>query len=296
MLLAVDVGNTNITVGCFDRQQMLFTERISTDRSKTSLEFAILFQTAFSIHAVSPREITGAIIGSVVPPITPVVRTAIRKVFQVQALTVGPGLKTGMSIRLDDPSSVGADLIAGAVGALSKYEAPIVIIDMGTATTMIVIDENRNYIGGMIMPGIRVSLDSLISETSMLQGISLETPKKVIGRNTVDAMRSGILYGHAAMIDGLIVRAQEEAGENLRAVATGGLAPRILGACRHEILYDPNLVLDGLRVIYEKNSAGGNARRRSSRGTGEEKRPERAEQTQQGPGWGQERRQEECRQ
>lgn len=253
MLLAVDVGNSNITLGCMEEGRTLFTERISTDKSRTSLEYAILFQTAFSIHSASVDDVDGAIIGSVVPPVTPVIRTALRKICHVSALTVGPGLKTGMSIRMDDPSTVGADLIAGAVGALDRYEPPMVVIDMGTATTMAVIDGNRNYIGGMIMPGIRLSLSSLVSETSMLQGISLEKPGRTIGKNTADAMRSGIIYGHAAMIDGLIDRAEKETGQKLKAIATGGLAPAVISACSTEITLDPDLVLHGLKVIYEKN-------------------------------------------
>jgi len=253
MLLAVDVGNTNIVLGCLDGKETLFTERLSTDVLKTSLEYAILFETALSIHKVKPSQVLGAIIGSVVPELTHVIRDALKKICEVKPMIVGPGLKTGLNIRIDDPATVGADLIAGAVGALSKYPVPLMIIDMGTATTICVLDRNRNYLGGMIMPGINVSLKSLVSGTSMLQGISLETPKNVIGRNTADAMRSGILYGNAAMIDGLIDRVSEELEDSLTVVATGGLAPAVIPSCRHLIRYDDDLLLTGLRLIYEKN-------------------------------------------
>ena len=181
------------------------------------------------------------------------IRTALRKITGIQALVLGPRIRTGLNIRLDDPSAVGADLVAGAVGALTKYEPPVIVIDLGTATTLMAIDKDRNFLGGAIMPGVRLSLNSLVSEASMLQGISLDTPKHAIGRNTVDAMRSGILYGHAAMIDGLLDRAEEELGGDVTVVATGGLAAGIIPSCRHSIKLDKNLLLTGMQAIYEKN-------------------------------------------
>jgi len=253
MLLAIDIGNTNIVMGGYDGEDDVFMERISTDTKKTSLEYAILFKTALDIHGIRPGQIEGAIIGSVVPPLTYIIRTALRKVCGLQALVVGPGLKTGLNLRIDDPATIGADLVAGAVGALRKYEPPLVVIDMGTATTICVVDQNRNYIGGMIMTGLRLSLNALVSQTSQLSGISLEVPKKVIGKNTADAMRSGILYGNAAMIDGLIDRVEEELGMKVHAVATGGLAAAVTGECRHSIRIERDLVLDGLISIYERN-------------------------------------------
>lgn len=253
MLLAIDIGNTNIVLGGYERTTALFTERISTDAGKTSLEYAILVRTALDIHGVRPEEIKGAIIGSVVPPLTYSVRTALRKVCGLEALVVGPGLKTGLNIRIDDPATVGADLVAGSVGALAKYDPPLAVIDMGTATTLCVIDGKRNYIGGMIMTGLRLSLSALVSQASMLQGIGLEMPRKVIGRNTADAMRSGLLYGNAAMIDGLLDRTEQELGTKVTVVATGGLAGTVIGACTHKISLERNLVLDGLIGIYLKN-------------------------------------------
>ncbi len=257
MILAIDVGNTNIVIGCMEGKKVLFTERLSTDKVKTSLEYAILFRVALDLHKVDPEGMEGAIISSVVPPITPVIRTALRKITGKKAIVLGPGTRTGLSIRIDDPSSVGADLVAGAAGALAKYQPPLVVIDMGTATTLSVVDKDSNYIGGAIMPGLRLGLSSLVSETSMLSGISLDLPKHAIGRNTVDAMRSGLVYGHAAMIDGLLDRMEEEMGRELTAIATGGLASSVVPVCRHEIILDKTLLLTGMQVIYEKNTYTG---------------------------------------
>ena len=253
MLLAIDVGNTNIVIGCMDGEKIEFTERLSTDAGKTSLEYAILFKTALDIHHVDTSRIDGAIISSVVPPVTPVIRPALRKITGIKALILGPGTRTGLNIRLDDPTAVGADLVAGAVGALQKYKPPVIVVDMGTATTLMAIDKDRNFLGGAIMPGVRLSLNSLVSEASMLQGISLDSPRHAIGRNTVDAMRSGILYGHAAMIDGLVDRMEEELEGEVTVVATGGLAAGVVPACRHHIQVDDTLLLTGMRIIYEKS-------------------------------------------
>lgn len=253
MILAIDVGNTNIVIGGMDHDQVLFTERLSTDKVKTSLEYAILFRVALELHRIDPEEIEGSIISSVVPPITPVIRTALKKITGKKSIVLGPGTKTGVSIRIDDPSSVGADLVAGAAGALAKYDPPLVVIDMGTATTLSVVDRENHYIGGSIMPGLRLSLNSLVSEASMLHGISLDLPQHAIGHNTVDAMRSGIVLGHAAMIDGLLDRMEEEMGGKMTVIATGGLASSVTPVCRHEILLDKTLLLTGLLEIYKKN-------------------------------------------
>lgn len=253
MILAIDIGNTNLVIGGYENAEAVFTERISTDKNKTSLEYAILFKTALDIHGVRPSSVEGAIIGSVVPQLTFIVRTALRKVSGVEALVLGPGLKTGLNIRMDNPSAVGADLIAGAVGALQRYEPPLIVIDMGTATTLIVVDQDRNYIGGMIMTGLRLSLNALVSQAAQLPGISLEVPKSVIGKNTADAMRSGLLYGNAAMLDGLIDRVEAELGRKAHVIATGGLAGTVIGQCHTEITLERNLVLDGLIAIYRRN-------------------------------------------
>ncbi|MCR5476490.1 MAG: type III pantothenate kinase [Lachnospiraceae bacterium] len=253
MILAVDMGNTNICVGCVDDETVHFTERISTDLGKTELEYAVLLKTILELYGISPEKIDGVIISSVVPRLTHVVKNAIRKVTSQNPMVVGAGIRTGLNIRIDDPGTLGADLAVDSVAALNYYGAPCIVIDMGTATTMTAIDRDRNYIGGIIFPGVNVSLQSLVDTTSLLPGISLATPKNVIGRNTMDAMKSGIIYGEASRIDGMIDRFEEELGYETTVVATGGLAGVIVPNCRHEIKLDPDLLLKGLKVIYDKN-------------------------------------------
>ncbi len=253
MILAIDIGNTNIVLGCIDNRNILFTERISTDQQKTDLEHAISVKTVLELHNIKPSCISGAIIASVVPPITSLISSAVKKITGCTAMVVGPGIRTGLNILMDNPASVGADLIVGAVAAIAEYPCPLIIIDMGTATTFAVVDEKKNYIGGMILPGIRVSLDSLTSRTSQLPRISLDPPKRLIGRNTIDSMKSGILYGNASCIDGMTERIMDELGMRATVIATGGLAETITPLCRQDIILDNELLLKGLLLIYEKN-------------------------------------------
>lgn len=253
MILAIDIGNTNIVLGCLKEETILFTERLSTDHAKTDLEHAISIKNVLELHHIDPQEIEGAIIGSVVPPITALIKQALKKIAGCEAMIVGPGLKTGLNILMDNPASVGSDLIVGAVAGIAEYSLPLVIIDMGTATTICVVDENKNYIGGMILPGIRVSLDSLTSRTSQLPRISLDPPKRLIGKNTIDCMKSGILYGNASCIDGMVERIEEDLGQPVTVVATGGLASSIAPLCKHDIILDDELLLKGLLLIYQKN-------------------------------------------
>ncbi len=253
MILAIDIGNTNIVLGCIDNRNILFTERISTDQQKTDLEHAISVKTVLELHNIKPSCISGAIIASVVPPITSLISSAVKKITGCTAMVVGPGIRTGLNILMDNPASVGADLIVGAVAAIAEYPCPLIIIDMGTATTFAVVDEKKNYIGGMILPGIRVSLDSLTSRTSQLPRISLDPPKRLIGRNTIDSMKSGILYGNASCIDGMTERIMDELGMRTTVIATGGLAETITPLCRQDIILDNELLLKGLLLIYEKN-------------------------------------------
>lgn len=257
MILAIDIGNTNIVLGCMTEKKILFTERLSTDHAKTDLEHAISIKNVLELHQIDPREIEGAIIGSVVPPITSLIRKALYKITGCTAMIVGPGLKTGLNILMDNPAQVGSDLIVGAVAGIAEYPLPLTIIDMGTATTICVIDGNKNYIGGMILPGLRVSLDSLTSRTSQLPRISLDPPKRLIGKNTIECMKSGILYGNASCIDGMIDRIEEDLGQKTTVVATGGLAGTIIPLCRHDIILDDELLLKGLLLIYQKNISDG---------------------------------------
>lgn len=254
MILAIDMGNTNIVVGCIKNGQIMFVERLCTDLSETELEYAIGIKTVLELYNIRVEEIEGAIISSVVPPLTDIIRTAIRKIVGKEAMVVGPGVKTGLNILMDNPKAMGADLIVDSVAGIHEYGAPLIIIDMGTATTVSVIDSDKNYIGGMIIPGLKVSLESLVNRTSQLPRIGLEAPAKSIGKNTVDCMKSGILLGNASMLDGLVDRIREEIGCNAAVVATGGLAKTVIPLCKHDIIVDDGLLLKGLYLIYKKNT------------------------------------------
>ena len=253
MILAIDIGNTNIVLGCMKDRKALFTERLSTDHSKTALEYAISVKNVLELHDLATEDVNGAIIASVVPPLTAIIKEALLKITGCSAMIVGPGVKTGLNILMDNPAQVGADLIVGAVAGIDQYTCPLILVDMGTATTICVVDEQKNYIGGMILPGLRVSLDSLTSRTSQLPRISLDPPKKLIGRNTIDCMKSGVLYGNASCIDGMIDRIEDELGMPATVVATGGLAGTIVPLCRHKVILDDELLLKGLMILYERN-------------------------------------------
>ncbi|HIX14201.1 MAG TPA: type III pantothenate kinase [Candidatus Hungatella pullicola] len=253
MILAIDMGNSNIVIGGIDKKRTYFVERVTTNHGKTDLEYAVNIKDIMAIHNLPLSSIEGAIVSSVVPPLTEVLLSAVKKITGKRPLLVGSGMKTGLNIIMDNPKTVGSDLIVDAVAALRDYPAPIIVIDMGTATTLSVIDKAGNYTGGIIFPGIRVSLDSLSSRAAQLPYIGLDNPAKIIGKNTIDCMKSGILYGNAAMIDGVIDRMEEELGCSASLVATGGLAPTVLPLCRHKIQYDDALLLKGLLILYEKN-------------------------------------------
>ena len=254
MILAIDMGNSNIVVGGIDSSRIYFEERLTTDRNKTNLEYAISIKNILEIHGIEVSSIEGTIISSVVPPLNNTLTTAIKKITGKTPLLVGSGMKTGLNIIMDNPKTTGSDMIVDAVAAIHEYPKPIVVIDMGTATTMSVVDKAGNYIGGVILPGLKVSLDSLSGKTAQLPYISLSTPDKVIGKNTIDCMRSGIIYGNAAQIDGIMDRMEAELGEKASAVATGGLAKFITPLCRHHIVYDDALLLKGLLILYRKNT------------------------------------------
>ena len=254
MLFAIDIGNTNMVIGCIDKEKILFSERLSTDHSKTALEYALLFKNILDLHGIDRSDVSGAIIASVVPPITAIMTEALGKIVSCNVKIVGPGLKNGLKICMDNPAQVGADLIVAAVAGVRDYTCPLILIDMGPAKTITFVDKDKNYCGGMILPGLRVSLDSLTSRTSQLPRISLDPPKRLIGKNTLDCMKSGILYGSASMLDGMIDRIEEEIGSTATVIATGGLASAIVPLCRHEIILDDDLLLRGLLYIYERNS------------------------------------------
>lgn len=256
MILAIDIGNTNIVIGCIDGSKCVFVERLSTVRTKTELEYAIDIKNVFDIYHIRLRELEGGIISSVVPQITVTAKLAVEKILKKEPLVVGAGIKTGLNIRIDNPAQLGSDLVVDSVAALAEYPAPMLIFDMGTANTVCVIDKNKNYIGGMIYPGIGVSLDSLTAHAAQLGGIGLEPPEHIIGKNTVECMKSGVLYSSAAAIDGIIDRLCDELEGDVTVIATGGLAGEIVPYCRRKIILDDNLLLKGLAVIYRKNQKG----------------------------------------
>ena len=253
MLLAIDIGNTNLVIGCIRDDEIMFKARLATDQTRTSDQYGVEIKNMIEAFGVKVNDITDCIISSVVPPVFNSVRTGVIKVIGKQPMVVGPGLKTGLNIHMDVPSQVGSDRIVIAVAALAEYQAPLILMDMGTATTIEVVEPENHYMGGIIFPGVKLSLDALTSRAAQLPGISLDKPKRVIGKNTVDSMRSGMLYGTAAMIDGLIERMEEELGHSSTLIATGGMAQFIAPLCKHSIILEKDLLLKGLNIIYKKN-------------------------------------------
>ena len=256
MLLAIDIGNTNIVIGCIREDEILFQARIATDRTRTSDQYGVEIKNMLEAFGVRRDDIEDCIISSVVPPVFNSVKTGVVKVIGKQPMVVGPGLKTGLNIQIEVPSQVGSDRIVIAVAALAEHKAPLILMDLGTATTIEVVEPENVYVGGVIIPGVRTSLDALISKAAQLPGISLDQPKKVIGKNTVDCMRSGMIYGTAGMIDGILDRMEEELGHSSTLIATGGMAQFITPLCRHSILLDKDLLLKGLNILYKKNKRG----------------------------------------
>ena len=254
MILAIDIGNTNIVLGCVDDEKTYFIERLSTIKTKMELEYAIDIKMVLDIHGIDPAQLEGVIVGSVVPQITNIVKEAAEKILKKKTLVVGPGVKTGLNILMDNPAQLGSDLVADAVAGIAEYEPPLLIFDLGTATTVSVVDAKKNYIGGMIYPGVNVSLNALTANASQLQGIGLEPPKRMIGKNTIECMKSGVLYSSAASLDGIIDRMEAELGQPVTAIATGGLAKKIVPYCKRKIILDDDLLLKGLQIIYKKNS------------------------------------------
>ena len=253
MILAIDMGNTNIVIGGIDDEKTYFVERVTTNHGKTDVEYAVNIKSILEIHNISVSAISGAILSSVVPPLNSTILSAVKKICGFEPMLVGSGMKTGLNIIMDNPKTVGSDMIVDAVAAIREYPCPIIIIDMGTATTMSVVDCKGNYIGGVILPGLKVSLDSLSGKAAQLPYISLGMPDKVIGKNTIDCMRSGIMYGSAAMLDGIIDLTEQELKATPSLVATGGLAKIVTPLCRHSIAYEDDLLLKGLLILYNKN-------------------------------------------
>lgn len=253
MILAVDIGNSSIVVGGFQEQKLLFQARIRTDTTKTSDEYCIDLMSILDVYRQHREEIQGSIIASVVPQVTNALKSAIKKVTGKECLIVGPGLKSGLEMKIENPALAGADLVVGAVAALREHKPPMIVVDMGTATSLTVLDENGALVGGSICPGVQVSLDALTQHTALLPGLQLDQPKHAIGRNTIECMRSGVMLGAASMIDGLVERMEQELGSSAQVILTGRIARFIAPLCRTPLIYDSNLTLKGLAALYEVN-------------------------------------------
>lgn len=254
MILAVDIGNTNVVLGCMEDDKILFLERMATDRRATDMEYLVRIRSVLKYRGIDPAALEGAIICSVVPIVTMNIRPAVEQLIGKSAMVVGPGLKTGLKINIDNPGALGADRVADAVAAVNHYSVPLITIDMGTATTVGVVDETKTFIGGMIVPGVMVSLNALAGGTAQLPHISLDPPKHAIGRNTVECMQNGIIYHNAAGVDGMIERIEAQMGQKCTVVITGGLSTVIAPHCKHEMIHDPELLLKGLMILYRKNA------------------------------------------
>ena len=254
MILAVDIGNSNIVIGGVENDQILFEARLRTDATKTSDEYCIDVKMILEVYEVSAKDVEGSIISSVVPQVLNSIKTALKKLCGVEPLVVGPGLKTGLNIKIENPAQTGADLVVGCVAALREHKPPMIVIDMGTATTMIALDQTGAFIGGCIAPGVKISMDALTNRTALLPGLQLDQPKKAIGRNTIDCMRSGIMMGSACMLDGMVERMEEELGAKATVVVTGGIAKFVVPMCRTPMIYDKDLLLKGLVHLYKDNT------------------------------------------
>lgn len=254
MILALDIGNTNIVIGCIDNGEIIFDGRITTDSAKTDMEFAVMLKNILTINSIDLNKFEGAIMSSVVPPINQAIKTAVKLVIGKEPITVS-GCE-GLKVALDDPTQLGNDLVVGAVTVMHDFTPPIILIDMGTATTIFVIDKSGTYIGGAIIPGVMISQKALSQMTSLLPSISLDSPASAIGKNTIDAMQSGAILGSASMLDGMIDKIEAELGEKTTVVATGGLSECIIKNCRHDIIYDADILLRGLWLIYKKHNPG----------------------------------------
>ena len=252
MILTFDIGNTNITIGAFDDNKLIFESRLETNHRRMEDQYAIEINDILKLYGTSVKDVHGSIICSVVPPITSIIFKAVYKLTLTEPIIVGPGIKTGLNIKIDNPAQLGADMVAGAVAVINSYPCPAIIFDLGTATTVTIIDNDKNLIGGLIMPGIFTSLNALIKSTAQLPQISFDEPVMLAGKNTSDSMRSGIILGNASMMDGISSRIEEEVGK-CTIIVTGGFSKDIIKHCKKEMIFSDQLVLDGLKLIYDKN-------------------------------------------
>lgn len=253
MILALSVENTNLLLGCFSGRELLFTSRMATDRTKTGDEYAISFKSILDLHGISRSQITGSIVASVVPALIQEIMEALRLTLGKEPILVGPGVKTGLNLMTDNPGALGTDLVVNAVAAAAEYPAPLIVADLDTATTLLALNEKKSFVGSIIAPGAAISAAALAEHCDQLPRISIEAPKEVIGRNTVDCMKSGVVYGLAAMLDGLVERMEAQMGLKCTVIATGSMAETIAPHCKRDMILDQQLLLKGLLNIYERN-------------------------------------------
>lgn len=254
MFLAIDIGNTNIVLGVFNGDELVTSLRMFTRKDALADEYSVLFNDMLRLNGVEPSDIDGCVISSVVPKLTNRIADAVEKISASKPVIVAAGVKTGINILIDNPAQLGSDMVANAAGAISRYKLPVIVIDLGTAMTFSVIDEAHTFHGGVITAGVRTALDGLTERTSQLPDISIEAPASVVGKNTVDSMKSGIVFGAASLIDGMIERISDEFGRDFTVVATGGMSSYIVPQCKNQIAIDPDLMLYGLLEIHKRNS------------------------------------------
>ena len=254
MLITIDIGNSYISFGGYEKDKLVFVSDIVTDNKKSEDQYAVEIGNIMSLYKIKPEKIDGGIISSVVPELTGVIKKAVFKLCAIECLVVGPGVKSGININIDNPAQLGADTVAEAVAAIDKFSCPCIICDLGTATVLGVIDKNKNFNGVIIAAGVGTTSESFSKNTALLPHVSIEQPKRLIGKNTVNSVQSGLIYGTAAMIDGLIERIETDLGEKTTVAATGKMAGKIIPNCKRDIIISEYLVFEGLRLIYMKNS------------------------------------------